>query len=342
MAMSERGPAWPRWQAGDEQPVASHEDLLARRREAELEADPDELLASDAADGADFLAGLAAHAEVSIDTPNGGKRILSGAEVAAAICRPLDEEELAAAPAPSTEGELVAERWIGHRPTDGEPLLQEAWRLLGAQRLWFACAKLEEPEHAPTPTASLRERIQELRGVVQALAREIGRHQIPVIRNSDGKMMPRSPGAASDSTEGEAGFVIHRSLSHLVETEAHFRRVLTTTEELERSRRVEAERLAGIVGRHAQHGRLRKEDRGASGFHSAKSRILRYLRAAAPLVVARWSWPQHASLIIDSGRWAHPPCRRFVARLLADTDRDHAIAKLAERMSKTSRRSRTA
>ncbi|HEY0989091.1 MAG TPA: hypothetical protein VGD80_18615, partial [Kofleriaceae bacterium] len=71
---------------------------------------------------------------------------------------------------------------------------------------------------------------------------------------------------------------------------------------------------------------------------SGAARVRRFLGVVRPLIKAGWGHTRLAELVIESGRWAHPPCRNYVAELLADRDRKSAIRALVSRFADAERR----
>lgn len=83
-----------------------------------------------------------------------------------------------------------------------------------------------------------------------------------------------------------------------------------------------------------------KTKRGARGAYSPAARLKRFLDATKLLAADNWRHPQRAALVLDSRRWARPPCLQFVAELLSDADDDEqkAAKLLVQRMHDAARR----
>jgi hypothetical protein len=199
-----------------------------------------------------------------------------------------------------------------------DPPLAAACRDLGHMAVWHALAYLEVPSVA-APTTTLADSIARRRVVLEVLD-ELYTQDARTL--DDLLMQPNSEESEMRKLQ------LMQTAQQLVGRRVHDD--IVKRQQMLAARVEDAERIKS-----AEPGA-----RGARGPYSGPARVRQFLEAVQPLVAARWSQTQLASLVVGSSTWAHPPCPRYVSELLddADGDRRRGIEVLAGRIRDARRR----
>jgi len=233
-------------------------------------------------------------------------------ETAAALYEPLDLDDLTP-PTPEPHHQELICGWVGRKQLGRS--LDDACRILGHMRLWWALGFLE-PLDTPAPIASLAADIDARRITLETLAK------IYKQTTDDHVIAYGSPDTPTIELKLRDALAAIYSVVQAG---------LQNMEGIRQSRTSEAEHVrASATGQ-----------RGARGVYSGPARMRRFLEGAAPLVAAGWNRSLLAELIVDSRTWTKPPCRRYVDEVLdrCAGDRKRAVACLAGRINDAERRS---